>query len=98
MLPKKNRLTAREVRSTLKEGTSVRKRSVSARFVHTTKAGKAAIVVSMKVARKATERNRLRRLGYAALPTPLPKGNLVLFIQTPDFKTADILSLCSTLS
>ncbi len=98
MLPKKSRLTAREVRATLKEGKSVRKSSVSARFVPTAKAGKAAIVVSTKVARQATERNRLRRLGYAALPTPLPKGNLVLFIQTPDFKTADILSLCSILS
>lgn len=98
MLPKKSRLSAEEVRTILKAGRSVRRGTVSARFEATNKAGRAAVVVSAKVARKATVRNRLRRGAYAALPSPLPKGNLVLFIQSPAYKTADILSLCSTLS
>ncbi len=98
MLPKKSRLTAAEVRAVLARGKSARRGAVAARFVPGVGPGKAAIVVSGKVARQATLRNRLRRAGYQALPLPLPPGHLVVFIQNREFKSADILSLCSTLT
>lgn len=97
MLPKGRRLTALEVRTVLKLGRSARAGGVSARYTTATVA-KAAVVVSTKVAKAATERNRLRRKGYAAL-TPLPaRTHLVVFIQNKNFDPADIAAVCSKLS
>lgn len=98
MLPKGRRLRAAEVTAILREGKSLRATSVSAKYRSYTGPGRAAIVVSKKVARLATTRNKLRRTGYQALP-PLPRGvQIIFFIQKPDFQTADILLLCSKLS
>lgn len=98
MLPRSKRLRAEEVAAVLRVGKSVRAGSVSAKYTPATGAGRAAIVVSKKVARLAVTRNKLRRAGYQALP-PLPRGvHVVFFIQKADFQTADILSLCSKLS
>jgi ribonuclease P protein component len=97
MLPKQKRLSAREVREVLKKGRAVRSGTASARFLSAASA-KAAVVVSNKVAKKATERNTLRRTVYRLLPA-LPKGkHVVLFIQKKDFDFSDVLSLCSKLS
>lgn len=96
MLPKHSRLTAREVRAILKGGRSVRGGGVSAKFTPASK-GKAAIVVSAKVAKKATERNALRRAAYRALPS-LPKAHIVFFIQTKTFDPDELANLCSRLS
>ena len=60
--------------------------------------GKAAVVVSTKVAKKATERNTLRRAGYAALHTLPPRTHLVVFIQSKQINPRDIALLCSKLS
>jgi ribonuclease P protein component len=97
MLSKTNRLTAREVREVLKIGRSARAGSISAKCVPAGR-GKAAMVVSLKVAKSAVERNRLRRLGYASLPSILPKYHVVFFIQSREFEPADITTLCSKLS
>ena len=98
MLAKTRRLSALEVRQVLAKGTPARKGGVSMRALAVATPGKAAMVVSSKVAKSATVRNRLRRKGYAALPDPLPRAHMVFFIQDPEFKTADILSLCLTRS
>lgn len=97
MLPKTKRLTAQEVREVLKLGKPVRAGAVSARYTVGT-AAKAAVVVSTKVARSAVTRNRLRRLGYAALTTLPTRTHLVIFIQSKDVTQADIATLCSKLS
>lgn len=97
MLPKAKRLTSAEVRAVLKEGKPVRVGAVSARYTTAT-ASKAAVVVSTKVAKKATDRNRLRRLGYQALTKLPPKLHMVVFIQSKDAAPADIAQLCSKLS
>jgi ribonuclease P protein component len=97
MLPKRSRLSAQEVKDVLSKGRSARAGAVSARFLPGG-SSKASIVVSKAVAKKATERNRLRRAGYRALPT-LPRNmHLVLFIQKKDFNAGDIETLCSKLS
>ena len=103
MLPKTKRLTAQEVREVLKLGKPVRAGAVSARYTVGTaalpeQASKAAVVVSTKVARSAVARNKLRRLGYAALTTLPARTHLVVFIQSKDVTPADIATLCSKLS
>jgi len=98
MLPKTKRLTAKEVREVLKEGRSMRQGNVAARYTTYAGAGKAAVVVSSKVAKKAHDRNRLRRAGYQALATLPHNIKLVLFIQKQDVSPQDIAELCSKLS
>jgi ribonuclease P protein component len=98
MLPKKQRLTAAEVRAILKSGTSARGSRVSAKYVKVP-GSKAAVVVSKKVAKTAVLRNRLRRMGYEALKVSLPSGlHLVLFVLSPEVQASDIATLCSRLS
>lgn len=97
MLPKTKRLTSEEVRHVIKTGKVVRVGAVSARYTGGT-AAKAAVVVSKKVALSAVTRNRLRRLGYAALAKLPARTHLVVFILTKDVTPADIATLCSKLS
>ena len=97
MLPKKQRLTAAEVRAGLKNGKSIRYGSLSARYARG-EGSKAAIVVSSKIERRAVRRNRLRRMGYGALGT-LPRGvHVVIFINKKEFDSEEISSICSRLS
>lgn len=97
MLPKRSRLTAKEVRAILKGGRSVRLQTVSAKYMPS-RTSKAAVVVSSKTAKKAVERNRIRRAAWLALPA-LPGGiHAVFFINTKDFIPAELASLCSKLS
>lgn len=103
MLPKTKRLTATEVREVLKLGSVIRAGAVSARYTKApaalpAQAGKAAVVVSKKVARLAVTRNRLRRLGYSALTTLPARMHLVVFIHNKEVTPADIAHLCSKLS
>ena len=81
----------------LKSGRTMRTGGVSVRY--TKAAGsKAAVIVGTKVARKASQRNYLRRKGYAAL-TKLPQGiYMAVFIVARDFDPRDIIHLCSKLS
>lgn len=107
MLPKNLRLTSTEVRAVLHKGRPVRVGGVSARYtsnkaIGPAQASKAAVVVSTKVAKKAVERNRLRRMGYKTLAAhwhTLPRGiHLVLFIGRADADLGDIIELCLRLS
>lgn len=97
MLPKRKRLSAREVREVLKRGKSLRAGAVSARYTEAL-SGKAAVVVSSKVAKGAVERNRLRRAGYRALGSPPPRKHVVFFIQNKTLDPQDIRSVCLKLS
>ena len=98
MLRKEKRLTAREVRDILKRGRAVRGEGVAARYTEGT-GGKAAVVVSTKVARTAVVRNSLRRAAYRALQDSLPpKAHVVFFIQTKEFKPQELVALCLKLS
>jgi RNase P protein component len=97
MVPKLRRLTAREVREVLKNGKTLRANTVVAKYIASERS-KAAVVVSSKVAKRAVERNSLRRKGYNALSTLPPHKHLVFFIQKKEFNPHDILFLCSKLS
>ena len=98
MLPKKARLTAAEVREILKSGRSVRSGALSAKY-KTAFHSKAAVVVSIKVAKSAVERNRLRRAAYLALRTSLPKNvHAVFFLHKPVLVPQELNSLCLKLS
>jgi len=98
MLPKRQRLTAAEVREILKSGRSARTATLSAKFI-SSKERKAAVVVSTKVAKSAVMRNRLRRAAYDALRPVLPAGkSTVLFLHKPALDKDELISLCSKLS
>jgi ribonuclease P protein component len=74
MLPKRRRLSAAEVSEVIKHGRSVRGTLVSIKYVAKQGFFRAAVVAPKAVARKAVERNRLRRALYAALEG-LPKDS-----------------------
>lgn len=83
MLPKSKRLSAAEVREVLARGKTFRVGPYTGKLL----AGRAvlgvAVIVSKKVARKATSRNTLRRKAYLELESlPLPtSGSLALFVK-----------------
>jgi ribonuclease P protein component len=97
MLPKLSRLTAIEVRQVIKEGRSARVEGLSVKYA-AAPASKAAVVVSKKVASGAVERNRLRRLVYSSLPSPLPSAHMVFFVQSAAVSPEQVAKLCSQLS
>ena len=97
MLPKQARLSAAEVREVLKSGRSLRAGALSIKYTKAAKA-KAAVVVSTKVAKRAVDRNRLRRAGYRALAHLPPRIHAVLFIHEQSFDALAAASLCSKLS
>ena len=86
MLPKHRRLSALEVRRVLAEGRSARSTHLSMKYVANKGGFRVAVVAPKSLARKATERNRLRRGFYGALTT-LPgqlalSGMAVFFIKS----------------
>lgn len=72
MLPRSRRLRALEVKEVLARGHSVRAGQFSAKFFHTKELSRVAVVVPKSTARRAVERNRLRRTLYRALEPLLP--------------------------
>ena len=78
-------MSAAEVREVLARGKSFRVGPYTGKVL----AGRAvlgvAVIVSKKVARKATSRNTLRRRAYTELEslTLPPSGSLALFVQKP---------------
>lgn len=104
MLAKKARLTASEVREILKSGRSARAGTLSVKYISSTgslpaQTGKAAVVVSSKVAKTAVLRNRLRRSAYRTLRTALPRNiRAVFFLHKPLVDNAELTHLCSKLS
>lgn len=97
MLAKRARLGAKEVREVIKTGRSARVVGLSAKYEAST-TPQMAVVISKKVAKGAVERNRLRRMVYRNLPSPLPRVRMVLFVQSASLNKDAVLSLCSQLS
>jgi ribonuclease P protein component len=98
MLPKSSRLTALQVRTILKNGRSKRLGTLSARYVAGSST-KAAVVVSSKVAKRAVDRNRLRRQAYEALaPLLPPRLHVVFFLHKAALDPKELTALCLTLS
>ena len=94
MLAKKQRLTAVQVREIIKNGRSARTATLSAKF-KAASPSKAAVVVSIKTAKSAVMRNKLRRSAYATLRASLPKGiHAVFFLHKPILDTDELNSLC----
>lgn len=81
MLPARRRLRASEVEEVLSRGKSARATYLSAKSLSTGQPLRVAAVVSKKVAKKAVERNRLRRGLYRALMPIVASGNVMIFIQ-----------------
>ncbi|HVY73089.1 MAG TPA: ribonuclease P protein component [Candidatus Paceibacterota bacterium] len=81
MLPKNRRLNAREVAEVLAKGRSARATYLSAKQLPGTVPFRASAVVSKKVAKRAVERNRLRRALYRALQDIKGSGTHVVFVQ-----------------
>ena len=88
MLPKRLRLTTPEVALVLRSGRSRRATYLSSKVLQTDSPLKISVVVSKSVARKAVERNRLRRAVYRALDIALYQrpgfnstGKAVVFVQ-----------------
>lgn len=97
MLPKDSRLTAAQVRQVIKTGRPARGAGVSVKY-EPSERPQAAVVVSKKVAKSAVERNRLRRMVYRSLPSPLPRARMVLFVQSAKLDPEAITQVCSQLS
>ena len=81
MLATLRRLRAHEVREVLKKGASRRSTYLSMKYVASKTSLRSAAVVSKKTAKKATERNRLRRALYRALASRSEEGQAVLLVQ-----------------
>ena len=81
MLPKRRRLVAAEVRHVLRKGRSNRATFLSFKHVAGPDALRVAVVVPKSVAKKATERNRIRRAVYRTLVPILGTGLGVVFVQ-----------------
>ncbi len=62
--------------------------------------GRAAVVISKKIAKNAVERNVLRRTIYHALSNSLPSHVSAVFLAQKNISdyTSDIKTLCSKLS
>jgi ribonuclease P protein component len=99
MLSKAKRLGNREVREVLKSGKLLRLKNLVVKYSSAPK-GKAAVVVSKKVAHSAVERNRIRRGVYRVLSHTLPQQFHIVFLiqkNIPDYES-DIQTACSKLS
>ena len=81
MLPKSRRLTSQEVRVVLKTGRSRRGDLLSSKYVALPTPLRVSAVVSKATAKRAVERNRLRRALYRALMPIQGTGHMVIFIQ-----------------
>lgn len=81
MLPKQRRLVAAEVREVLRKGRSTRASFLSFKHLAGLFPLRVAVVVPKSVAKKATERNRIRRAVYRALTPFGGVGMGVVFVQ-----------------
>jgi ribonuclease P protein component len=104
MLPKRRRLSAKEVRDIIAGGSSARATLLSAKYFAGPLPLRTAAVVSKKIAKKAVVRNRLRRALYRALASYKGTGLAVIFVQnipegalTPAF-SAELVVLLSKLT
>lgn len=82
----------------LKKGRPLRASNLTVKYIEG-QGGKAAVVVSKKIARTAVRRNAIRRSIYGALPRPFPSGAHVVFLVQKSILdyTSDIKTICSKL-
>jgi ribonuclease P protein component len=78
MLPKKGRLSTAEVREIIAQGKSLRSGVISLKYLANKGFFKASAVASKSVAKRAVDRNRLRRALYRVLQTLPPEQILKL--------------------
>jgi ribonuclease P protein component len=104
MLPKRRRLSAKEVRDIIAGGRSARASLLSAKYINGGESLRAAVVVSKKISKKAVIRNRVRRAVYRALSSYNARGVAVIFVQkvpegalTPAF-SGELMVLLSKLT
>jgi ribonuclease P protein component len=83
MLSKKSRIGRRGLEEVLRAGKSFRTSYFSIKYLYSESALQCAVVLSKKIAKKAVERNRVRRAVYRALAphTSKRKGRMVVFVQ-----------------
>ncbi len=83
MFPKRSRLSAAEVKEVLAKGKSLKVGPYVGKYLEGRSLLGVAVIVSKKTAKKATERNTLRRKAYRELQTlPLPaQGALAVFVR-----------------
>lgn len=83
MFPKRLRLSAAEVREVLQKGKALKVGPYAGKLLAGRTPLGVAVIVSKKVARKATTRNSLRRKAYRELESlTLPhSGSLALFVR-----------------
>ena len=67
MLPKKNRADKKVVERIFKEGRVINAPNLALRFVASRGPARISVIVPKSTAKKAVERNRLRRRGYSVL-------------------------------
>jgi len=86
MFAKNRRLSAAEVREVLAKGKPLRVGAYTGKFLAGRPTLGVAVIVSKKVARKATSRNTLRRKAYLELESLVlpPSGALALFLKKPE--------------
>jgi ribonuclease P protein component len=85
MLSRRKRLRAHEVGAIIASGRSARGTHLSVKFLPASTSFRAAVVVPKSLARKAHDRNRLRRAAYRALAdlsVTDKKGTAVFFVRT----------------
>ena len=97
MLPKKERLSAAEVRAILKNGRSARSGALSAKYA-LAEPRKAAVVVRSATVKRAVDRNKVRRSAYQTLGECLPRRvQAVIFVHAPHCDPQELSILCSKL-
>lgn len=81
MLPKARRLTSPEVKAVLARGRSRRAVHLSMKYLASPTPLKTSVIVPKSVAKRAVERNRLRRAVYRTLTPHSGAGNAIIFVQ-----------------
>lgn len=77
MLPKKNRVTTKEVEDIFKRGSFLNSPNLTFKYLrNSTKVVKISFIAPKSVAKLAVKRNLLRRRGYTALALELPLSPL----------------------
>jgi ribonuclease P protein component len=81
MLKKARRLSSVDLKEVLTRGRSKRATFLSMKYLTLPEPLRTSVVVPKSTARKATERNRLRRAAYHALVGATGQGKVVVFVQ-----------------
>jgi ribonuclease P protein component len=94
MLPKSERLNRRAFEEVFQKGKNHRGRYVRLQTLVRSGRTESAVVVPKSVARKAVDRNQLRRRGYAALERiSLPQNYAFIVFMTPASKNISVTDL-----